>query len=125
MFDVRQPGTTPPSLFQGKQREVCGMQIAEGQPYFATGGDDGLIDIWNLRTPTCYNTIAAHTACTKVCCKLGLIRCSIHDLYENVVSSRVGLECVPNALILFRITAKYSAIHCLFLKGRRDVANLE
>ena len=45
-------------------REVCGLTYSE--PYLASGGDDGLVNIWDLRMNNTCVSISAHTECAKV-----------------------------------------------------------
>jgi len=66
LLDPRTPNMIVTELM-GHKREVCGLQIAEGTSYIASGGDEGIVCIWELKTNSCYKEIVAHTACSKVC----------------------------------------------------------
>jgi WD40 repeat protein len=66
LLDPRTPNMIVTELI-GHKREVCGLQIAEGTSYIASGGDEGIVCIWELKTNSCYKEIVAHTACSKVC----------------------------------------------------------
>jgi WD40 repeat protein len=47
-------------------KEVCGLRLAPGTSYLASGGDDGHVNIWDLRMMKSCRNIKAHTACVKV-----------------------------------------------------------
>jgi len=47
-------------------REVCGIALAPGASCLASGGDDGIANLWDLRMMQKTFSILAHTACVKV-----------------------------------------------------------
>lgn len=65
LLDPRTPNMSV-AEFIGHKREVCGLQVAEGTTYMASGGDEGIVCIWDLKTTKHYKEIKAHTACSKV-----------------------------------------------------------
>ncbi|XP_045157093.2 cell division cycle protein 20 homolog [Mercenaria mercenaria] len=46
-------------------KEVCGLRLAPGTSYLASGGDDGHVNVWDLRMMQNCKNIKAHTACVK------------------------------------------------------------
>ncbi|VDI05370.1 Hypothetical predicted protein [Mytilus galloprovincialis] len=66
LLDPRTPNMVV-AEFLGHKREVCGLEIADGTNYMASGGDEGIVYIWELRTIKCYREINAHSACSKLC----------------------------------------------------------
>ncbi|XP_063431005.1 uncharacterized protein LOC134713350 [Mytilus trossulus] len=64
LLDPRTPNMVV-AEFLGHKREVCGLEIADGTNYMASGGDEGIVYIWELRTIKCYREINAHSACSK------------------------------------------------------------
>ncbi|XP_060594953.1 cell division cycle protein 20 homolog [Ruditapes philippinarum] len=47
------------------RKDVCGLSVSPGTSYLASGGDDGHVNIWDLRMMTNCKTIKAHSACVK------------------------------------------------------------
>ncbi|KAJ8299490.1 hypothetical protein KUTeg_023550, partial [Tegillarca granosa] len=53
------------ATLEGHQKEICGLQIPNRTQFLASGGDEGTVCIWDLKTMSCYRTIEAHAACSK------------------------------------------------------------
>lgn len=49
-------------------KEVCGLKPIDSSyaTYLASGGEDGMLNIWDLRMMRTTNAIKAHSACVKV-----------------------------------------------------------
>ncbi|KAK3609736.1 hypothetical protein CHS0354_029181 [Potamilus streckersoni] len=66
LFDSRQPKNDNRTQLAGHKHEVCGLQFRDSTPpYLASGADDGLINIWDIRANSSHTRIEAHTACAK------------------------------------------------------------
>ncbi|KAL3868430.1 hypothetical protein ACJMK2_041238 [Sinanodonta woodiana] len=66
LFDSRQMTNDNRTQLAGHKHEVCGLQFRDSTPpYLASGADDGLINIWDIRANSSHTRIEAHTACAK------------------------------------------------------------
>lgn len=63
-YDTRCPNLGGRRLGQGQ--DVCGMAMSHNSHHVVTGGNGGLVRLWDLRTHQCFRTIKAHSACAKV-----------------------------------------------------------
>lgn len=50
----------------GHGQDICGMAMSHNSLHMMTGGNGGLVRLWDLRTHQCFRTIKAHSACAKV-----------------------------------------------------------
>lgn len=63
-YDTRCPNLGGRRLGHGQ--DVCGMAMSHNSHHVVTGGNGGLVRLWDLRTHQCFRTIKAHSACAKV-----------------------------------------------------------
>lgn len=63
-YDTRSPNLGGRRLGHGQ--DVCGMAMSHNSHHVVTGGNGGLVRLWDLRTHQCFRTIKAHSACAKV-----------------------------------------------------------
>lgn len=62
-YDTRCPNLGGRRLGHGQ--DVCGMAMSHNSHHVVTGGNGGLVRLWDLRTHQCFRTIKAHSACAK------------------------------------------------------------
>lgn len=64
IYDPRDPVVC--SSLSGHKRDVTNLKLSPDEEFLASGGDDGIVNIWSMRNNCVYRRIESHKACAKV-----------------------------------------------------------
>ncbi|XP_067677705.1 cell division cycle protein 20 homolog [Haliotis asinina] len=63
IYDPRDPVVC--TSLSGHKRDVTNLKLSTDEEFLASGGDDGIVNIWSMRNNSVYRRIESHKACAK------------------------------------------------------------